>query len=130
MNSSRLMRNCLVLAQFCVQWLALFLLPKFTRNKRRLLCVNLRSELDLKVWRPDSIIQDMYSRVHKSWNSFFSKILEKPSIVQIKNDTSYKRAGFFRDMTHFPALPIDNIFFMKFLRFGPWVSRINWCEGH
>ena len=25
-----------------------------------------------------------YSRVHKSWNSFFSKILEKPSIVQKK----------------------------------------------
>ena len=39
-----------------------------------------------------------YSRVHKSSDSFFSKILEKPSIVQKKNDTSYKRAGFFTEM--------------------------------
>ena len=29
-----------------------------------------------------------YSRVHKSSDSFFSKILEKPSIVQKKNDPS------------------------------------------
>ena len=28
--------------------------------------------------------QQVYSRVHKSWNSFFSKILEKASIVQKK----------------------------------------------
>ena len=39
-----------------------------------------------------------YSRVHKSSDSFFSKILEKPSIVQKKNYTSYKRAGFFTEM--------------------------------
>ena len=71
-----------------------------------------------------------YSRVQKSWTSFFSKILEKPTIVQKKNDTSYKWAGFFTDMkqkkvqngrlkkfkmaaskkAHFPAPPILNIF--------------------
>ena len=28
------------------------------------------------------VLKVVYSRVHKSWNSFFSKILEKPSIVQ------------------------------------------------
>ena len=32
----------------------------------------------------------IYSGVHKSPPPFFSKILEKPSIVQKKNDTSYK----------------------------------------
>ena len=31
--------------------------------------------------------------MHKSSNSFFSKILEKPSIVQKKNDTLYERAA-------------------------------------
>ena len=71
-----------------------------------------------------------YSRVHKSSDSFFSKILEKPSIVQEKNDTSYERAAFFTKMKqkknqngrlrkfkmaaskkpHFPAPPILNIF--------------------
>ena len=40
----------------------------------------------------------MYSRVHKSSDSFFSKILEKPSIVQKKNDTSYERAAIFTEM--------------------------------
>ena len=45
-----------------------------------------------------SEIQNTYSCVHKSSDSFFSKILEKPSIVQKKNDTSYKRAGFFTEM--------------------------------
>ena len=40
-----------------------------------------------------------YSRVHKSSDSFFSKILEKPSISSLeKNDTSYKRAKFFTEM--------------------------------
>ena len=39
-----------------------------------------------------------YSRVHITSNSLFSKILKKPSMVQKKNDTSYKRAGFFTEM--------------------------------
>ena len=72
--------------------------------------------------------------MHKSLDSFFSKILEKPFIVQKKNDTSYKWAGFFTDMKqkkiqdgrlrkfkmaaskkpYFPALPILNIFSWKF----------------
>ena len=30
---------------------------------------------------------------------------------------------------HFPAPPILNIF-MKISWIGPWVSRIDWCEGH
>ena len=82
-----------------------------------------------------------YSRVHKSWNSFFSKILEKPSIVQKKNVTSYKRAGFFTEMKQkkFKMADLENskwppqkhsfsssansqYFFMKFSRIGPWDS--------
>ena len=71
----------------------------------------------------------MYSRVHISSDSLFSKILKKPSIVQ-KHDTSYKRAGFFTVVKQkkipngrlrkfkmaaskkpcFPAPPILNIF--------------------
>ena len=39
-----------------------------------------------------------YSCVHISSDSFFSKILKKPSVVQKKNDASYKRAGFFIEM--------------------------------
>ena len=70
-----------------------------------------------------------YSRVHKSSDSFFSKILEKPSIVH-KKMIPHKRAGFFTEMKqkeiqngrlikfkmaaskkpHFPAPPILNIF--------------------
>ena len=45
-----------------------------------------------------TLMNQMYSRVHKSSDSFFSKILEKPSIVQKKYDTSYKRAAFFAEM--------------------------------
>ena len=37
-----------------------------------------------------------YSRVHKSSDSFFSKILKKT--VQKKNDASYKRDAFFIEM--------------------------------
>ena len=72
-------------------------------------------------------LNSIYSRVHKSWNRFFSKILEKPSIVQKKNYTSYKQAGFFTEMKqkkkikmtaskkpHFPAPPVLNIFSWKF----------------
>ena len=39
-----------------------------------------------------------YSRVHKSSDNLFSKILEKPSIVQKKNDASYEWAAFFTEM--------------------------------
>ena len=75
-----------------------------------------------------------YSRVHKSWNSFFPKILEKPSMVQKKMLHYIKRAGFFTEMkqkkvqngqlkkfkmaaskkAHFPAPPILNIFSWNF----------------
>ena len=40
----------------------------------------------------------MYSRVHKSSDSFFSKILEKSILSAEKNDTSYKLATFFTEM--------------------------------
>ena len=68
--------------------------------------------------------------MHKSLDSFFSKILEKPSIVQKKNDASFKWAAFFHwdeakkkrkknqngrlKNPHFPAPPILNIFLWKF----------------
>ena len=45
-----------------------------------------------------SYFDNNYSRVHKSLDSFFSKILDKPSIVEKKNDTSYERAAFFTEM--------------------------------
>ena len=40
--------------------------------------LNLTASVDM------SELDSKYSRVHKSWNSFFSKILEKPSILQKK----------------------------------------------
>ena len=51
-----------------------------------------------RLWAILDIPGPTYSRVHKSSDSFFSKILEKPSIVQKKNDTSYIRAAFFNEM--------------------------------
>jgi len=74
--------------------------------------------------------------VHKSLVSFFSKILEKPSIVQKKNDASYKRAAFFTEMkqkkiqngclkkTSFSSSTNSQHFFMKLLWIGSWVSRL------
>ena len=73
---------------------------------------------------------NMYSRVHKRWQSFFSKILEKPSIVQkkmlphikgldysqrwskkkIQNGRLRKFKMAASKKTHFPAPPILNIF--------------------
>ena len=32
--------------------------------------------------------------------------------------------------TSFSSSANSQYFFMKFLWFGPWVSRIDWCEGH
>ena len=75
-----------------------------------------------------------YSRVHKSSDSFFSKILEKPSILQKKmiphrNELHFSmnwskkkfQNGRLKNSkwppqkkTHFPALPILNIFSWKF----------------
>ena len=73
-----------------------------------------------------------YSRVHKSSDSFFSKILEEPSIVQKKliphinglhfsmrsSKKKFKMAeiqnGRLKKKTHFLALPIFNIFSWKF----------------
>ena len=72
--------------------------------------------------------------MQKNWNEVFFKILEEPSIVQKKNDTSYKRARFFTEMKQkkiqngrlrkfkmaaskkprFPAPPILNIFSWNF----------------
>ena len=86
-----------------------------------------------------------YSRVHKSSDSFFSKILEKLSIVQKKMIPHIKGLDFSQrwskmaDLENSKWPPQKNlvfqlrqfsIFFMKFLWFGPWVSRIDWCEGH
>ena len=63
--------------------------------------------------------------MHKSSDTFFSKILEKNIHSAEKNDTLYKRAAFFTEMkqkkkkkikmadskkTHFQAPPIHNIF--------------------
>ena len=42
-----------------------------------------QTAIETDVLRAEALV-GTYSRVHKSWNSFFSKILEKPSIVQKK----------------------------------------------
>ena len=72
--------------------------------------------------------------MHKSSDSFFSQDSGKTIHSAEKNDTSYKRAGFFKEMkqkknqngrlrkfkmaaskkSHFPAPPILNIFSSKF----------------
>ena len=44
-----------------------------------------------------AVSKNIYSRVHKSWNSFFSKILEKPSIVQKKMLPHIKAWVFLRE---------------------------------
>ena len=82
-----------------------------------------------------------YSRVHKSSDSFFSKILEKPSIVQNKNDTSYKKtAGFFTmmkqkkfkmaDLENSKWPPQKNLIFQlrQFSIFFHEISMV-WCLG-
>ena len=90
-----------------------------------------------------------YSRVHKSSDSFFSKILEKPSIVHKKMIPHIKGLHFsmrwskkkfkMADLkiqngrlkkTSFSSSANSQYFFMKFSWIGPWVSRIDWCEGH
>ena len=59
-----------------------------------------------------------------------------------KNDTSFERAACFLwdeakknqngklKKNSFSSSANSQYFFMKFLWFGPWVSRIDWCEGH
>ena len=91
-----------------------------------------------------------YSRVHISSDSLFSKILKKPFIVQKKmmphingllfslrwskkNQNGwlkkFKMAAS-KKTNSFSSSANSQYFFMKFLWFGPWVSRIDWCEGH
>ena len=50
-----------------------------------------------------------YSCVHKSSDSFFSKILERPSIVQKKNDTSYNGLLFTEMKQKFKMADIENV---------------------
>ena len=79
--------------------------------------------------------------MHKSSDSFFSKILEKPSIVQKKMiphikglDLSQGRSKKIQNgrlkKTSFSSSASSQYFFMKISWIGPWVSRIDWCEGH
>ena len=94
-------------------------------------------------------MQLKYSRVHKSSDSFFSKILEKPSIVQKKmiphrNGLHFsmnwsKKKFKMADLkiqngrlkkTSFSSSANSQYFFMKISWIGPWFSRIDWCEVH
>ena len=95
-------------------------------------------------------IRDRYSRVHKSSDSFFSKILEKPSILQKKmiphiNGLHFSMRWSKKKKFKMADLKIQNgrlkknsfsssansqYFFMKFSWIGPWVNRIDWCKGH
>ena len=63
--------------------------------------------------------------MHISSDSLFSKILKKPSIfwkIKIQNGRLIKSS--------FSSSANSQYFFMKILVIGPWVSRIDWCEGH
>ena len=83
-----------------------------------------------------------YSRVHKSSDSFFPKILEKPSIVQKKmiphrNGLHFSMKWSKKKIQNgrlkknsFSSSANSQYFFMKFSWIGPWVSRIDWCKGH
>ena len=91
-----------------------------------------------------------YSRVHKSSDSFFSKILEKPSIVQKKMIPHIKGLDFSQrwskkkiqngrlrkfkmatsKKTSFSSSANSEYFFMKISWISPLVSRIDWCKGH
>jgi hypothetical protein len=41
-----------------------------------------------------------------------------------------KKSKWPRQKTSFSSSTNSQYFFIKFLWLGPWVSRINWCEGH
>ena len=86
-----------------------------------------------------------YSRVHKSSDSFFSKIPQcrkKWSLIEMgcifqwneakKNfkmaDLKIQNGRLKKDS--FSSSANSQYFFMKFSWIGPWVSRIDWCEGH
>ena len=89
-----------------------------------------------------------YSRVHISWNEVFSKILNKPSIVQKWMIPHMKAFSLFIDKNKkkisknpitknkkqnkmsFSSSANSQYFLTKILWIGPWVSRIDWCEGH
>ena len=87
--------------------------------------------------------------MHKSSDSFFSKIQEKPSIVQKKmiphrnglhfsikwskkkiQNGRHKNSKWPPQKNLIFQLRQFSIFFMKFSWIGSWVSRIDWCEGH
>ena len=105
------------------------------RESIRTLCDKLRRERDRYVTFQFTVVCIKDGKVS------FLRFWKKPSIVQKKNDTSYKRARFLTEMKQkkiqngrlrkfkmaaskkprFPAPPILNIFSW----IGPWVSRIN-----
>ena len=79
--------------------------------------------------------------MHKSSDRFFYQDSGKTTHSAEENDTSYKRAAFFLEMkqkkSKWPPqnnlifqLPQFSIFFMKFPWIVPWVSIIDWWEGH
>ena len=92
----------------------------------------------------------IYSRVHISSDEVFSKILRKPSIVQKKiiphmkakvvfigkkrkrkkknSKKKFKMADLKK--SSFSSSANSQYFFTKISWIGPWVSRIDWCEGH
>ena len=89
------------------------------------------------------------SRVHISSDSLFSKILKKPSIVQKKMihhmngllvffEMKQKKIFFLKKKFQngrlkkrsFFKIANSQYFFVKISYIGPWVSRIEWCEGH
>ena len=90
----------------------------------------------------------LYSRVHISSDEVFSKILNKPFIVQKKMIPHMKAFGLFNKIkpkkknsekkNHNGRLKKrsssssanSQYFFVKILWIGPWVSRIDWCKGH
>ena len=87
----------------------------------------------------------MYSGVHKTPAALLFQDSGQTIHSAEKNDTSYKWAGFFTDekqkkiqngrlrkfkmaaskKTSFSSPANSQYFFMKFLWFGPWVSRID-----
>ena len=84
-------------------------------SSAKVVCILIRTASFPRFWRnhPQCRKNDMYL----IWTSCLFSLRWSKTMVDSKK-------------TSFSSSAISQYFFKKFLWFGPWVSRIDWCEWH